>query len=105
MPADAAFPVGKMLDVNQPFRRYDFTVDKFAPHFAAIRRAQTGMTGPARPEIHFGLRHCGTFWPEPLLQALTLRPRLPHCLTRRVKYACDNEGPFSRLIGCCCHVR
>jgi hypothetical protein len=85
-----ALLIGKGIRVNKLLRLYDFAINKFAPHFMAIRGSLTAEKD-TRAEIQLDDIECETFGTPPLTQALRLRKRLEHKLPWRIEGTRDNE--------------
>src|SRR5262245_6485339 len=92
-----AFLICKGIDEDDPLRRHDFAINKFAPRFVAVGSSHAVVKDAARTEIQFYDTRREAFGPPPSLQALRFGLRLEHELARRIEDARDNELPILGL--------
>src|SRR5262245_9220205 len=79
------------IDEDDPLRRNDIAINKFAPHLAAVRRAHTVKENAARTEIQFFDTRLEILSPPPSLQALRLGVRLENEFAWSVEDTRDDE--------------
>src|SRR5262245_3510436 len=80
-----AILICKGIDENDPLRRHDFAINKFAPHFVAVGISHAVVKDASRAEIQFYDTRREAFGPPPSLQSLRFGLRLEHELARRIE--------------------